>query len=202
MQSLILAIPLQLAAIVLHQTRFSRFLLLPVVLLCLVAASEVGRWFAGRGSSRIVAAWLAPVVLIAGVMAGFVTSPQTGVRPSIGASHLPAGIHLELVPDDVMAETAGVIRVLETRLAAAGYGDARVALAEGRILVDVATDPADTESMLLRAAGDKYTYRELDDFTDLIQRTLQGIPQVSKVTRSGVLQETIYLNYSQERLAA
>lgn len=60
----------------------------------------------------------------------------------------------------------------------------------------------DTESMLLRAAGDKYTYRELDDFTDLIQRTLQGIPQVSKVTRSGVLQETIYLNYSQERLAA
>ncbi len=68
MQWLILAIPLQLAAIVLHQTRFSRFLLLPVVLLCLVAASEVGRWFAGRGSSRIVAAWLAPVVLIAGVM--------------------------------------------------------------------------------------------------------------------------------------
>ncbi|WP_447598251.1 efflux RND transporter permease subunit [Nitrospira sp. Nam80] len=63
-------------------------------------------------------------------------------------------------------------------------------------------NPEDTESMLLRAAGDKYTYRELDDFTDLIQRTLQGIPQVSKVTRSGVLQETIYLNYSQERLAA
>jgi len=63
-------------------------------------------------------------------------------------------------------------------------------------------DPNDTEAKLLNVAGDKYTYRELDDVTDLIQRTLQGIPQVSKVTRSGVLQENIYLNYSQERLAA
>ncbi|HJU04586.1 MAG TPA: efflux RND transporter permease subunit, partial [Nitrospiraceae bacterium] len=63
-------------------------------------------------------------------------------------------------------------------------------------------DPKDTEAELMRVAGDKYTYRELDDMTDLIQRTLQGVPQVSKVTRSGVLQETIYLNYSQERLAA
>jgi multidrug efflux pump subunit AcrB len=60
----------------------------------------------------------------------------------------------------------------------------------------------DTEAALLRIAGDKYTYRELDDFTDLIQRTLQGVPQVSKVTRTGVLQENIYLIYSQERLAA
>lgn len=63
-------------------------------------------------------------------------------------------------------------------------------------------DPKETEAKLVRVAGDKYTYRELDDWTDLAQRTLQGVPQVSKVTRSGVLQENIYLNYSQERLAA
>lgn len=63
-------------------------------------------------------------------------------------------------------------------------------------------DPKDTEARLLQVAGDKYTYRELDDFTDLIQRTLQGVPQVSKVTRSGVLQENIYLTYSQDRLAS
>lgn len=68
-QWLILAVPLQLAAIVLHQTRFSRFLLLTVVLLCLVAASEVGRWFAARRSGRVAAAVLAPVVLVAGVVA-------------------------------------------------------------------------------------------------------------------------------------
>jgi len=55
-------------------------------------------------------------------------------------------------------------------------------------------NPGETEKKLLAVAGDKYTYRELDDFTDLIQRTLQGIPLVSKVMRSGVLQENIYLN--------
>ena len=36
-------------------------------------------------------------------------------------------------------------------------------------------------------AGDKYSYRELDDFTDLIKRTLQTVPQVSKITRAGLL---------------
>lgn len=69
MQWLIIAIPLQVAAIVLHQTRFTRFLLLTVVLLCLVAASETGRWLAGRRSGRLVAGVLAPVVLMSGVVA-------------------------------------------------------------------------------------------------------------------------------------
>ncbi len=62
-------------------------------------------------------------------------------------------------------------------------------------------DPKDTETKLASVAGDKYSYRELDDFTALIQRTLQGTPEVSKVDRSGVLAEKIYLDYSQERLA-
>lgn len=69
MQWLILAIPLQFVAIVLHQTRFARFLLLTVVLLCLVAASEAGRWLAGRRSGRLVAGLLAPVVLMSGLVA-------------------------------------------------------------------------------------------------------------------------------------
>lgn len=62
-------------------------------------------------------------------------------------------------------------------------------------------DPADTEARLQEVAGAKYSYRQLDDFTDLIQRTLQGAPEVSRVDRSGVLQEQIYLLYSQQRLA-
>ena len=62
-------------------------------------------------------------------------------------------------------------------------------------------DPKDTESKLAAVAADKYSYRELDDFTALIQRTLQGTPEVSKVDRSGVLAERIYLDYSQQRLA-
>jgi multidrug efflux pump subunit AcrB len=62
-------------------------------------------------------------------------------------------------------------------------------------------DPKDTEARLAAVAGEKYSYRELDDFTALIQRTLQGTPEVSKVDRSGVLAEKIYLDYSQQRLA-
>jgi multidrug efflux pump subunit AcrB len=62
-------------------------------------------------------------------------------------------------------------------------------------------DPADTEARLAEAAGDRYSYRELDDFTDLIGRTLQGAPEVAKVDRKGVLPEQIYLDYSQQRLA-
>ena len=63
-------------------------------------------------------------------------------------------------------------------------------------------DPAQTDTLLAAVAGDKYTYRELDDFTDLIMRTLQGVPQVARVSRSGVLDERVFLEYSQTRLAA
>ncbi len=62
-------------------------------------------------------------------------------------------------------------------------------------------DPQETEAKLSRVAGEKYSYRELDDFTALIQRTLQGTPEVSKVDRNGVLAERVYLDYSQQRLA-
>ncbi|HVN21563.1 MAG TPA: efflux RND transporter permease subunit, partial [Dongiaceae bacterium] len=62
-------------------------------------------------------------------------------------------------------------------------------------------DPADTEKQLLAVAGAKYSYHDLDNYTDLLQRSLQGVPETSKVQRSGVLQEQIYLDYSQQRLA-
>ena len=66
----------------------------------------------------------------------------------------------------------------------------------------VIRDPADTFKQLMTAAGDKYTYADLDDFTDLISRSLKTLPVVSKVTRTGLLEERVYLEYSQERLAA
>jgi multidrug efflux pump subunit AcrB len=65
----------------------------------------------------------------------------------------------------------------------------------------VITDPATTIAVLQTVAGDKYTYRDLDDFTDTIQRSLKTLPIVSKVERSGVLNENVFLNFSQERLA-
>jgi multidrug efflux pump subunit AcrB len=63
-------------------------------------------------------------------------------------------------------------------------------------------DPKETYSKLLSVAGDKYSYREMDEYTELLEKTLKTLPIVSKVTRSGVLSEAVYLLYSQERLAS
>jgi multidrug efflux pump subunit AcrB len=66
----------------------------------------------------------------------------------------------------------------------------------------VVRDPGQVGAIISAAPGNKYTYRQLDQFTDLLQRTLGGAPEVSRVDRSGVLSEQIYLDYSQERLAS
>ncbi len=63
-------------------------------------------------------------------------------------------------------------------------------------------DPQATRDRLAEVASDRYSYRQLDDYTDLIQRTLQRVPLVAKVERAGVLPEQIYLDYSHDRLAA
>jgi len=63
-------------------------------------------------------------------------------------------------------------------------------------------DPAETRAKLLAVAGDKYTYRQMDDLTDLMKRTFQTVAQVSKVDRLGVLGEQVTLSFSQERLAS
>ena len=48
-------------------------------------------------------------------------------------------------------------------------------------------DPQSTKERIAEVASDRYSYRQLDDFTDLIQRTLQRVPEVAKVQRVGVL---------------
>src|SRR6516165_7446020 len=63
-------------------------------------------------------------------------------------------------------------------------------------------DPAELREKLAANAGNKYTYRDLDEFTDLLSRALAGATEVSRIDRSGVLPEQIYLDYSQERLAS
>ena len=62
-------------------------------------------------------------------------------------------------------------------------------------------NPANTEAELAKVAGAKYSYRQLDNYTDLIQRTMQGVPETSTVSARACLQEQIYLDYSQQRLA-
>lgn len=66
----------------------------------------------------------------------------------------------------------------------------------------IVADPAQTEELISSQAGDKFTYRDLESFTDTITRTLLGVPEVAKVTRWGVRQESLFLEYSQERLAS
>jgi multidrug efflux pump subunit AcrB len=66
----------------------------------------------------------------------------------------------------------------------------------------VVFDPAETEAKLREVAEARYSYRDLDEFSDQLKRRLQGVPEVAKVTRSGVLPEAVYLDYSQERLSA
>ena len=66
----------------------------------------------------------------------------------------------------------------------------------------VIRDPNEARAKLGAVAGDKYSYREMDDFTDKIEKTLKGIPQTSKVSRAGILPERVFLLYSQERIAS
>ena len=66
----------------------------------------------------------------------------------------------------------------------------------------IVRDPRFALLHLRNVAGDRYSYRELDEMTETIQRYLLAVPIVSKVSRIGVLPEQILLEYSQERLAS
>ncbi|HME90887.1 MAG TPA: efflux RND transporter permease subunit [Myxococcaceae bacterium] len=66
----------------------------------------------------------------------------------------------------------------------------------------VIADPDQTAQRLAAVAGDKYSLRQLDDFSDFIAKRLQTSPLVAKVTRAGTLDERVFLDYSQDRFAA
>ena len=66
----------------------------------------------------------------------------------------------------------------------------------------ILASPAGAEDKIRAVAGDKYSYHELDEYSDLIARTLIGGAQASKYQRNGVLPEQIFLDYFQERLAS
>jgi multidrug efflux pump len=55
---------------------------------------------------------------------------------------------------------------------------------------------------LRREAGPKYSHRELDDFTDRIEKAVRLASEASRVTRVGVIEEQIEARYSQDRLVA
>ncbi len=63
-------------------------------------------------------------------------------------------------------------------------------------------DPSEAEARLAEAAGPRYSYRDLDEYSDLLRRILLTSPKVSRVSRAGVLPEVVNLTYSQQRMAA
>lgn len=116
----------------------------------------------------------------------------TDLRPVLGAGF--AGLDMSSTLDDA-ALLQFVARVNEQYVQGAeNHPDVWQPI----VVRDVAT----VERKLAAVAENKYSYRDLDEYTQLIKRTLQTVPQVSKVDRSGVLPEKIYLDYSQERLAS
>ncbi|HTR63002.1 MAG TPA: efflux RND transporter permease subunit [Candidatus Binataceae bacterium] len=98
------------------------------------------------------------------------------------------GVNLQKQVDDFIADHVG------TSVFPAVHPDAWAPV--------VIVNPAETESVLKASAGDKYSYHQLERYTDLIQRALETIPDVEKVSRTGVLPEWVQLAYSQRRLAS
>ena len=65
----------------------------------------------------------------------------------------------------------------------------------------VVASAARVRDALRKNPGAKYSYRELDDFTERIERAVRSTPEVSRVTRVGLLEEQVELLYSQDRIA-
>ena len=113
------------------------------------------------------------------------------LRPIDGPGFV--GIDLETTADD-QTLAGSIQRSLDEQLHASEFHPDTWPLA-------VIRDPATAATVLQRIAGDRYSYRELGDFADLIKRSLQNVSQVSKVTVAGLLREQVQLEYSQELTA-
>ena len=66
----------------------------------------------------------------------------------------------------------------------------------------VVRNPQDLEEKLREASPDKYSYRQLEIYSDQIVRSLQKIDTATRVDRTGTLPEEIHLLYDPNRLAA
>lgn len=66
----------------------------------------------------------------------------------------------------------------------------------------VVVDLADLDARIAAVAGPKYSHHQLADFADYVSRGLERVPQASKVLETGVVDERIFLVFSQEKLAS
>jgi len=63
-------------------------------------------------------------------------------------------------------------------------------------------DTKETQKKLKAVDGDKYSYRDLENITELMGETYQTLQEVSIIQRSGTLNQIIYLDYSQDIFAS
>src|ERR1700751_2672139 len=146
------------------------------------------------------------------IVFSFPISVATAVVREPFASVINAGVDGGAISDPHMFEGSGFVgvdvssKLSDEQLQFFGEQWTRENLHRSEIHPDAwpaifVRDPSEIQSKLATVAGDRYSYRQLDDFTDLISRTLQGAPEVAKLDRKGVLPEQISLTYSQDRLA-
>ena len=69
------------------------------------------------------------------------------------------------------------------------------------LAVQVMDDFGDTSALLITMESKDKTYRELDDYMDLLQDRLRQIPSVGRMTVSGMQQEQISVYIDNDRLA-
>jgi multidrug efflux pump subunit AcrB len=62
----------------------------------------------------------------------------------------------------------------------------------------VIRSPADVAAKLQAIAGTKYSYRELDHYTDEIAKAIKTLSAVGRVSRSGLIPERVELTYSED----
>lgn len=66
----------------------------------------------------------------------------------------------------------------------------------------VFTAPEEARDALDAVAGDRYSWRELEAYSEKVRATLERQDSVGKVSRWGVRPETVFVDWSQERLAS
>ena len=80
--------------------------------------------------------------------------------------------------------------------------DAQVELPPGVLPSQVIDDFSDVYGILMNISGPDYSYRELENYGDFLQRELSTIDGVKKVTLAGTVTEQIVIELSQSRIAA
>lgn len=82
-----------------------------------------------------------------------------------------------------------------------GIATFKAQLPQNVVAVQVMDDFGDTSALLITMESEDKTYRELNDYMDILQDRLRCIPSVGRITVSGMQQEQISVYLDNERLS-